>query len=164
MDQNLQQMTFDYSQIFMTLPQPNSLVALETNKIIQNERILPGLTKVLKISEDFPQINVLETQEIEEKQFFSYVFVYEGTTEKNTYSNGSLNLIQDLTIHDPPLAENLDAIRREFLKKVFADFILKIPVSEEGDSYNLDLEAITEENFVFGKESQKTKLGDKVIE
>ena len=77
----------------MTLPQPNSLVALETNKIIQNERILPGLTKVLKISEDFPQINVLETQEIEEKQFFSYVFVYEGTTEKNTYSNGSLNLI-----------------------------------------------------------------------
>ena len=50
------------------------------------------------------------------------------------------------------------------MKKVFADFILKIPVSEEGDSYNLDLEAITEENFVFGKESQKTKLGDKVIE
>ena len=148
----------------MTLPQPNSIVALETNKIIQNERILPGLTKVLKISEDFPQINVLEPSEIEEKQFFSYVFVYEGTTEDNTGSNGSLNLISDLTIYDPPLAENLDAIRREFLKKVFADFILKIPVSEEGDGYNLDLEAITEENFVFGKESQKTKLGDKVIE
>ena len=60
-------MTFDYSQIFMTLPQPNSIIALETNKIIQNERIMPGLTKVLKISEDFPQINVLEPSEIEEK-------------------------------------------------------------------------------------------------
>ena len=51
----------------MTLPQPNSIIALETNKIIQNERIMPGLTKVLKISEDFPQINVLEPSEIEEK-------------------------------------------------------------------------------------------------
>ena len=58
----------------------------------------------------------------------------------------------------------MDAIRREFLKKVLTDFILKIPVSEEGDSYNLDIEAITEENFVFGKESQKAKLGDKIIE
>ena len=58
----------------------------------------------------------------------------------------------------------MDAIRREFLKKVFADFILKIPVSDEGDGFNLDLDAITEENFVFGKESQKTMLGDIIMD
>ena len=53
-------MTFDYSKIFMTMPLPYSLIALETNRIIQNERVIPGLTKILKISEDFPQINVID--------------------------------------------------------------------------------------------------------
>ena len=60
MEEKLQQMTFDYSKIFMTMPLPYSLIALETNRIIQNERVLPGLTKILKISEDFPQINVID--------------------------------------------------------------------------------------------------------
>ena len=62
-------------------------------------------------------------------------------------------MIQELDLHDPPPAENLDAIRREFLKKVCSDFILKIPVGEEGDGYTENFEDIAEDNFVFGKEA-----------
>ena len=41
----------------MAQPLPYSLLPLETNRIILNERILPGSTKVLQILKDFPQLN-----------------------------------------------------------------------------------------------------------
>ena len=65
---------------------------------------------------------------------------------------------------DPPTEEDLDAIRREFLKKVLTDFILKIPIQEQDGIYNFKIENLEEENFMFGREEQKTAVGDKLIE
>ena len=51
---SLEQLILDYSKIFMAQPLPNSLLPLETNRIILNERLMPGITKVLQIMKDFP--------------------------------------------------------------------------------------------------------------
>ena len=54
----LEQQLLDYSKIFMAQPLPHSLLPLETNRIILNERLMPGITKVLLIAQDFPQLNL----------------------------------------------------------------------------------------------------------
>ena len=123
---------------------------------------MPGLTKVLQINEDFPQLSV-EPEKIKDKEFFCKVFVYEGITMPNTSENGTLNLVQELTVHYPPMEEDLDAIRREFLKKVMTDFILKIPVGDEGDRYAFKIENLEDENFMFSSDNQKAHLGDKIM-
>ena len=46
------------SNVLMSQPLPHSLLPLETNRIIYNERLLPGITKVLQIGEDFPMLNI----------------------------------------------------------------------------------------------------------
>ena len=51
---SLEQLILDYTKIFMAQPLPNSLLPLETNRIILNERLMPGITKVLQIMKDFP--------------------------------------------------------------------------------------------------------------
>lgn len=44
---SLEQQILDYSKVFMAQPLPYSLLPLETNRILLNERVLPGSTKVL---------------------------------------------------------------------------------------------------------------------
>jgi hypothetical protein len=80
----LEQAIFDYTKIFMAQPLPKSLVPLETNRIIKNERLIPGLTKVLQIAHDFPALNIppdAETLQDSRKMNIihqvSQVFVYE---------------------------------------------------------------------------------------
>ena len=46
----------------MSQPLPHSLIPMETNRIMRNERLLPGLTKVLLIGQDFPMLNVGPTE------------------------------------------------------------------------------------------------------
>ena len=46
-----------YSTMMMCQPLPYSLVPLETERMILNEWLLPGITKVLRIAQDFPQID-----------------------------------------------------------------------------------------------------------
>ena len=47
-----------YADTFMSQPLPHGLLPMETHRIIQNERLLPGITKVLQIAQDFPQLNI----------------------------------------------------------------------------------------------------------
>ena len=42
----------------MAQPLPHSLLPIETSRIILNERLMPGITKVLLISQDFPQLDI----------------------------------------------------------------------------------------------------------
>ena len=59
--QELMQQLLDYTKVFMAQPLPYSIIPLETNKIILNEQMVPGLTKVLMIAQDFPMLNLAPT-------------------------------------------------------------------------------------------------------
>jgi len=54
----LETQILEYSKFFMAQPLPNGLIPLETNRILLNERIMPGITKILLIARDFPQLNI----------------------------------------------------------------------------------------------------------
>ena len=54
----LQTSILEYAKVFKAQPLPLGLVPLETNRIILNERLLPGLTKVLQIGDDFPLLSI----------------------------------------------------------------------------------------------------------
>jgi hypothetical protein len=43
-----------YATMLMCQPLPFSLIPLETERIILNEKLLPGLTKIQRIAQDFP--------------------------------------------------------------------------------------------------------------
>ena len=47
---DLEQQILDYTKLFMAQPLPYSLTPLETNRIMLNEQLVPGLTKVLLIA------------------------------------------------------------------------------------------------------------------
>ena len=59
--QELMQQLLDYTKVFMAQPLPYSIIPLETNRMILNEQMVPGLTKVLMIAQDFPMLNLAPT-------------------------------------------------------------------------------------------------------
>ena len=46
------------AKFYMSQPLPHSLLPLETYRVAQNEIYMPGLTKVLLIAQDFPQLSI----------------------------------------------------------------------------------------------------------
>ena len=122
----------------MAQPLPNSLIALETNRIILNERIMPGITKILLIAKDFPQLNIRpgstdikDTQKMNIIHQVSQVFVFEDEHDKEGDTNGTLKLIYKMKEHLTPDLEIMHAIRKEFLKKVLVGYIKQIPVGKK---------------------------------
>ena len=90
---------YNYSKIFMSQPLPHGLLSLETNRILRNEKLLPGITKILLIAQDFPQLNISSTNfdfwnnhHLAVIGQMSQVFVY----EEENYANGTLNLLKIL--------------------------------------------------------------------
>ena len=96
---------------------------LETHRIIQNEKLLPGITKVLQISEDFPQLKIsptdiaqLKAHDVSILNQMQQVFVYEEPTEtQNSAENGTLNLLKTLPEGSMVFARDLHSIRKEFI-------------------------------------------------
>lgn len=67
---------------------PHGLLPLETHRIVQNERLLPGITKVIQIGEDFPALNVspvdmasMKSHDLTVLNQMPQVFVYEEPTD-----------------------------------------------------------------------------------
>lgn len=72
----------NFAKLFMTQPLPHSIVPLETYRIVQNEKLLPGHTKVLSIVQDFPQLNwqpekTMKSHDVTVYNQIGQVFVYE---------------------------------------------------------------------------------------
>lgn len=110
---------------------------METNRIILNEHLLPGITKVLLIGQDFPLLN-FEPQKLQRTPNLSLqslnqascVFVYEDTPEGRD-KNGTLKLLGTLPEQTGPTQHNFQVLRKEFLKKVFTYYILENKLTAE---------------------------------
>ena len=92
------------SNMLMSQPLPHSLLPLETNRIIRNERMLPGITKILQIGQDFPILN-LSPQELSTwpnpklaaLNQSCMVYVFEDWDDlENRDRNGTLKLLEKL--------------------------------------------------------------------
>ena len=167
---SLEQLILDYSKIFMAQPLPNSLLPLETNRILLNERILPGITKILQIQKDFPQLNLnWDSKETKDHRLMniynqaSHVFVYEDGSDVPKYreNNGTLNLIYSLDERMTPDSAVMHAIRKNFLRKVLISYLSRIPVSREGQHAVMDNYVDTE--FSIGTISERLKMKQAIL-
>ena len=88
---------------------------METYRILQNERLLPGITKVLMAAQDFPQIahpphDLLKMRRHQANVMnqIGQVFVYEETFDAvNCEKNGTLSLLKKLPEGSPVSAQDL---------------------------------------------------------
>jgi hypothetical protein len=88
---------------------------------------MPGITKILLISQDFPQLNLSPDNKIFQEVYkiniinqVSQIFVYEDLKSTQARNNKALRLIQELEEHPTTTIHEIHAIRKEFLKKIFA--------------------------------------------
>ena len=60
------------------LPLPYGLLPHEAIEVIDNERLIPGLTKIFKFAEDFPYLDhhSLNKEKEEYEIFHQWAFVY----------------------------------------------------------------------------------------
>ena len=124
------------------------MIPLETERILINEKLLPGITKVLRIAQAFPQIDWDPTNQMlwpnigdgspnsenELKrltELCSAVFVYENGPLAG--SNGVLNLLSELPSQQGPQDLDLHNLRLEFLKRVFWGYLQDMMVFEMKD-------------------------------
>ena len=102
----------------MSQPLPHGILPMETHRIIQNEKILPGITKVLLLAQDFPQLNYspeakLRIHDLTVLNQMTQVFVYEERADDvNATRNGTLNLIRTLPEGAIVTAADLNNIRK----------------------------------------------------
>ena len=102
---------------------------------------MAGLTKVLLIAEDFPQLNIApdsnilrDSRKMNIIHQASHVYVFEDINDVTSEKNGTLKLILQLKEHMPSDNASMHAIRKEFLKKVFAGYIRQIPITTDLES------------------------------
>ena len=86
-----------FSTLLMCQPLPLSLIPLETERVMVNERLLPGITKILRVAQNFPSIDVDPSELMGSHdviQSLNSVFVHENPAD--SASNGVLNLLEAL--------------------------------------------------------------------
>lgn len=91
-----------FSKLFASQPLPHGFLPLETFRILENERLLPGLTKVLRIGQEFPQLTFspdmldkMRPHDVTVLSQMMQVFVYEESDDPvNAGNNGTLKLIK----------------------------------------------------------------------
>ena len=70
------------------MPLPYGLLPHELIEIIDNERIIPGITRQYKLSEDFPLLNYYNPDKDDLLNFHQRCFLY-GHTSKRPKKNSS---------------------------------------------------------------------------
>lgn len=156
-----------YSTMLMCQPLPYSLIPLETERLIVNERLLPGITKVLRIAQDFPQIDwdpsdkptwEGEGECRKHSQWCSSVFCYENSPD--SASNGTLNLLGCLPVASGPTESKLHNLRLEFIKRVFSSYLQAETDFNEQEEDPEDNGTIT---IVNGPKEVRTKIKSVLI-
>lgn len=121
----------------MCQPLPLSLLPLETERTLVNEKLLPGITKVLRVAQNFPQIDV----DPSDRTFWTgygegscdalnSVFVFENGPKPA--ENGVLNLLSALPKSESPSEADFHNYRLEFVKRVFMGHLRDKFLQEQG--------------------------------
>ena len=86
----------------------------------------------------------------------SQIFVFEDSEDVQSENNGTLNLLARLKEHQIADTKIMHAIRKEFLKKVFAGYIRQIPVKS-----NVKYDSDAKEDAGYGSSGPETIGEDK---
>lgn len=80
------------SQELRLMPLPYGLLPHELIEILDNERILPGISQVYKLAEDFPYLNYYNFQDVDstDVNWHQRALLFDPTNGKASSSNGSL--------------------------------------------------------------------------
>jgi len=115
---------------------PISLIPLETERLLINEKLLPGISKILRIAQNFPVIESEPgTISAADIQTASSIFVYSSDSPGK---NATLNLIKSLPAPSPLSETDLHNLRLEFVKKVFSSYASDPNAVAQSDENDID--------------------------
>jgi len=135
-----------YSTILLCQPLPFSLLPLETERTLINERLLPGITKVLRVAQNFPQIDIEpEADYARTYDWCSSVFLYENGPLGA--KNGTINLLKELPKPAAPSEADFHKLRLEFVTRVFSGYM------NDELSQEIDPDLINENEFLHHPEA-----------
>lgn len=131
---------------------------------------MPGITKILLVAKDFPQLNMkpgsvdlCDSLKMNVIHQYNQVFVFGDMNDVVAEKNGALKLISGLKEHRAPDTAVMHAIRKEFLKKVLVGYIKRIPVGERDKDKLAFLNEAHDENFGITTVKKRKEIKDRVL-
>ena len=130
--------------------------------------MVPGLTKVLMVAQDFPMLNLAPTSKtLRDARKMNiihqacHVFVFDSD-EEDRETNGTLKLVAAMNEYEAPDFARMHAIRKEFLKKVLVGYIKTIPIEDESEHQEFN-PFIAEEDFGIKSKAEWDDYQEKVL-
>ena len=131
---------------------------------------MPGLTKILMIAKDFPQLNFApdhenfkDNRKMNIIHQASQVFVFEDTNDSEGERNGTLKLIEKFIEHKTPDTATMHAIRKEFLKRVLVGYIKQIPVKKSENDSSYEPDQFEETPFEISTPQQRKEVRERLL-